>query len=1034
MASKRKLEVQIVGDEKSLNRAFGQASQDAAKFGKNMSGVHARIGKSFAGIAKQAAGAGVAFAGAYASIAGAKKAIETTETLAKTTLALHKNLGLSVAAASRWAAVAKSRDIDTKALNQSFGTLAKNATAATLGHRKHQSALAALGSTQADVKKRMALLTAGAGPQADAFKKLGISQRELKAGNRDFEGLLSKTADGLLHMKAGAERTALGMKLFGKGWQTVIPVLRGGSKAMNEQLALADKYGVTFKGKTVKSLEDLIAAQRESKFATMGLQVAFGTYLAPAMTKAIKGVSGFVAGIRDGTGAGGKFRDVVEKVVAKVKPIVTFFKDHPKFIAIAVGAWGAYKVASLGAMAAIKVSTFRKMFMRSVPAASAAGLASGAGFSLHFDEASAAGAGGLGKGGKMLRAFKLLGKTVGVAAAAVAAYELANAIDDFFNPNHDTVQKLAKKLGDKVTNQINSSVDQIIADAGGVPAIKAPKGGVPREPKSPKAKKSSLAHVSSVAHSAAARAKAVAPLYPLDAALEALERTRDKLQAGWDRMDALAQRKGLVSDIGSARRQAARDRIAAAKAKAKKRASRSSGGGSSAGGGPTEGGLAVISGGHFLQGMGLQVGESKYFGGVTTNRHKHYPNDHYSGNSIDVNSAGGGAGELSKLQAALSALRGKFASVIQQAFIEDAGSSNQHLHVTFKAMQAKASAAMKAAMSKVTKKDGGSVTAARKGDTSDVRSTISALKDFDRETKRAAKLAMFDVRKVKIEQLKAFSEALDGIRGQVKDLASQAASVFREKQEKAYTDAHEAALKAIGDSPAAKELAALQAEDQKREGEKAAQDLQDNLTTANKAVADATTQAGQEGSAEYKAQWAKALADAKLQQKDAQDAIAAYERTKREDSLQAQLDADTKAADASYDAKIAGLDAEELAFADSMAARLTILTDSLAQQKTAYATWAKDVNAILVGYGLAVDTSPDAEAAVGKGPGAPIIVASQPQKTTARALGGPFSSPPPPGGASNGVTINVNGPVTLRSSREARMLANKLAFQVATAG
>ncbi|MBX5461644.1 MAG: phage tail length tape measure family protein [Steroidobacteraceae bacterium] len=93
--------------------------------------------------------------------------------------------------------------------------------------------------------------------------------------------------------------------------------------------------------------------------------------------------------------------------------------------------------------------------------------------------------------------------------------------------------------------------------------------------------------------------------------------------------------------------------------------------------------LAVIAGGRMLQRMGLQVAESKWFGGVTTNRHAHYPNDHYSGNSIDVNFPGGGRAELARLQQALKALRERFGTLVS-AIIEDAGTANQHLHATFR--------------------------------------------------------------------------------------------------------------------------------------------------------------------------------------------------------------------------------------------------------------------------------------------------------------------------------------------------------------
>lgn len=346
MASARKaaLAVFISGDTKQLERALTKAGGDLDRFGKRADHSNRRVGSSFSSMAKRAVGAGAAAVGAYASIAGAKKAIDTTTTLAKTTLSLHKNLGLSVAQASRWAAVAKSRDIDSKILNMSFGSLSKNIVAATKATTDHGSKLAGLKGKQSTAIQ--AALQQGKGlreinalqakqaqtleeassktvKQADAFDKLGISQKELRTSS--FDQVLSKVADGLAKLPAGADRAALSMKLFGRGWQTVVPLLRGGSDAMNEQLRLADKYGVTFKGKTIKSLEELIAAQRESKFATMGLQVALGAELIPTLTKGIQASSKFVKQMRDGTGAGGKFAKTAREIWTEVKPTVQWF-------------------------------------------------------------------------------------------------------------------------------------------------------------------------------------------------------------------------------------------------------------------------------------------------------------------------------------------------------------------------------------------------------------------------------------------------------------------------------------------------------------------------------------------------------------------------------------------------------------------------------------------------------------------------------------------------------------------------------------
>ncbi len=459
MASRKAaLAVLISGDSKQLEHALARANGGLDKFGKKAEHTNRNVGTSFGTMAKRAAGAGAAAVGAYASIAGAKKAIDTTTTLAKTTLSLHKNLGLSVDAASRWAGVAKSRDIDAKALNQSFVTLSKSQVAAVKG-------------TEANV---------------EAFRKLGISRKELKAD--DFETVLKKSADGLAALPAGADRAALSAKLFGKGWQTIVPILRGGSKAMEEQLALADKYGVTLKGKTVKNVEDLIAAQRESKFATMGLQVALGQELIPALTKGATAFSGFVTQMRDGTGAGGQFADVAKDIWEDAKPIVLwlgraaqatgkFVEKHPevgKLAAAVVGVGVAVKAlrfagAVTGFTSLLKGgrTVMRKLVALFAAEGAAAGAAAGT---------SAAGAEGMaGKAGILRRAgrrvasvligvFTTQGAAAGAAAGASASGAQGLTSAATFNKMRGSGNRLGRVMGRGLIIGLIAGVAQFAPD------------------------------------------------------------------------------------------------------------------------------------------------------------------------------------------------------------------------------------------------------------------------------------------------------------------------------------------------------------------------------------------------------------------------------------------------------------------------------------------------------------------------------------------------------------------------------------------
>ncbi len=194
-------------------------------------------------------------AAAYISISQAKAAVETTENLAKTTAGLNRNLGLTTKEASRWGAVAVARGIDTKSLTMSFTTLSRQ------------------------------LVEAGRGSETatQAFKDIGITQKDLNRTNGDFNKQLLMTADAFGEAEGGAMRQQAAQKLLGRGYQTLLPLFAEGSKSLKEQLHWADEYGVTLNKRTIGPINDLIKAQRESKVAWLGLQVTFTQMVAPAL-------------------------------------------------------------------------------------------------------------------------------------------------------------------------------------------------------------------------------------------------------------------------------------------------------------------------------------------------------------------------------------------------------------------------------------------------------------------------------------------------------------------------------------------------------------------------------------------------------------------------------------------------------------------------------------------------------------------------------------------------------------------------------
>lgn len=331
MAS-RDLKVVISGDAASLNRALKSSGAHLEHFDKaakrstgHIGGLSTGMGKaaggverhgkrmehSFGRMATSAAKTGAAFAAAYVSIEGAKHAVETTKELAIATERLSLVTGLNTKTASEYAATANVLNIPVKQLSAGFVALAKSSNAAEAGGKK----------------------------QTAAYKDLGISAKDIKETHGDLNELFQLTSDRLGKVKDGSKRAADGTVILGKGFASLSRLTAEGSKGIQENLDLADKYGATFGGKPIKSIKDLEKAQKELKFAQLGLSIQFTEKVAPALIKVTLGA------IHLGQQLGQKLGPIIKSVTG-------FLKHHgteAKFAAAGLLAVGvAVKAISFG--------------------------------------------------------------------------------------------------------------------------------------------------------------------------------------------------------------------------------------------------------------------------------------------------------------------------------------------------------------------------------------------------------------------------------------------------------------------------------------------------------------------------------------------------------------------------------------------------------------------------------------------------------------------------------------------------------------
>lgn len=134
-----------------------------------------------------------------------------------------------------------------------------------------------------------------------------------------------------------------------------------------------------FGGQAVAYGKTAAGAQDRFRVAVENLREKLGAKLLPILTTVTTKVTKFVEQMTDGTGAGGRFADKLKAIADRMRPVVKFFADHPKLIALAIGAWAAYRIAAAAAMAATRLKALG-MFKGLARPAAVAGAESGAAF------------------------------------------------------------------------------------------------------------------------------------------------------------------------------------------------------------------------------------------------------------------------------------------------------------------------------------------------------------------------------------------------------------------------------------------------------------------------------------------------------------------------------------------------------------------------------------------------------------------------------------------------------------------------------
>jgi len=145
----------------------------------------------------------------------------------------------------------------------SLGEVAQQLSVTTKDLQVYRYAASQVGVSQEEMDKGLSKLSLSIGQAADGAKKqattfndLGINVRDAGGNIRATSDILPQLADALAQIKDPATRARIEVELFGKTGQKLDTLLSGGSKAINELAAAAEKAGVVLSPDLIQRADD----------------------------------------------------------------------------------------------------------------------------------------------------------------------------------------------------------------------------------------------------------------------------------------------------------------------------------------------------------------------------------------------------------------------------------------------------------------------------------------------------------------------------------------------------------------------------------------------------------------------------------------------------------------------------------------------------------------------------------------------------------------------------------------------------------
>jgi hypothetical protein len=125
----------------------------------------------------------------------------------------------------------------------------------------------------------------GVATYSDEFKRLGLDVKDADGKFKNAEDLLIEVADGMTRLESDTERTAVAMKLMGRGGTALIPLLKQGGDAVRAMMSEVDELGALMGTDLIKASADYTDNMQRLSMVFMALKISIAKNLLPILIK-----------------------------------------------------------------------------------------------------------------------------------------------------------------------------------------------------------------------------------------------------------------------------------------------------------------------------------------------------------------------------------------------------------------------------------------------------------------------------------------------------------------------------------------------------------------------------------------------------------------------------------------------------------------------------------------------------------------------------------------------------------------------------